>query len=86
MKTHKLTAMLAWASLTGGVLTSCICDEGPDSGQCPVTDRVMVLSLAVEGSTRANPTPGDDGDGRLPGSVNESDVNDVNIFVYITVR
>ena len=82
MKTHKLTAMLAWASLTGGVLTSCICDEGPDSGQCPVTDRVMVLSLAVEGSTRANPTPGDDGDGRLPGSVNESDVNDVNIFVY----
>lgn len=44
--------------------------------------RVLELRLGMESGTRANPTPGDDGDGRLPGTVNESTVNDVNIFIY----
>lgn len=62
-------------------LTSCVMDSPdvicPDRGGNRLTIR-----LAVNEGTRANPVPGDDGDGREYGSNKESAVSDLNIFIY----
>lgn len=62
-------------------MTSCVMDS-PDV-VCP--DRGgnrLTIQLAVNEGTRANPVPGDDGDGREYGSNKESAVSDLNIFIY----
>lgn len=68
------------AALTALLLSGCIC-ETPD-GACPVPQggNVLQLKLSVAAGTRANPTPGHDGDGREHGTLNESTVRDLNIF------
>lgn len=68
------------AALTALLLSGCIC-ETPD-GACPVPQggNVLQLKLSVAAGTRANPTPGHDGDGREHGTVNESSVRDLNLF------
>lgn len=68
------------AALTALLLSGCIC-ETPD-GACPVPQggNVLQLKLSVAADTRANPTPGHDGDGREHGTLNESTVRDLNIF------
>ena len=62
------------------LLTGCVM-ETPD-GACPVPQggNVLQLKLSVAAGTRANPTPGHDGDGREHGTLNESTVRDLNIF------
>lgn len=73
-------SILTTAALTALLLSGCIC-ETPD-GTCPVPQRgnTLQLKLSVAAGTRANPTPGHDGDGREHGSVNESSVKDLNLF------
>lgn len=68
------------AALTALLLSGCIC-ETPD-GACPVPQKgnVLQLKLSVAAGTRANPTPGHDGDGREHGTFNESTVRDLNLF------
>lgn len=68
------------AALTALLLSGCICET--PNGACPVPQggNVLQLKLSVAADTRANPTPGHDGDGREHGSVNESTVRDLNIF------
>ena len=62
------------------LLTGCVM-ETPE-GKCPDTRAgdVLQLKLSVAAGTRANPTPGHDGDGREHGTVNESSVRDLNLF------
>lgn len=76
----KKSILTTAAALTALLLSGCIC-ETPD-GACPVPQEgnVLRLKLSVAAGTRANPTPGHDGDGREHGSVNESTVRDLNIF------
>lgn len=76
----KKSILTTAAALTALLLSGCIC-ETPD-GACPVPQEgnVLRLKLSVATGTRANPTPGHDGDGREHGSVNESTVRDLNIF------
>lgn len=73
-------SILTTAALTALLLSGCIC-ETPD-GSCPVLQEgnVLQLKLSVAAGTRANPTPGHDGDGREHGTLNESTVRDLNIF------
>ena len=42
----------------------------------------IALSTAMTPSTRANPTGGEEGDGREPGQANENRVNDITLFFY----
>lgn len=76
----KKSILTTAAALTALLLSGCIC-ETPD-GACPVPQEgnVLRLKLSVAAGTRANPTPGHDGDGREHGTVNESTVRDLNIF------
>lgn len=76
----KKSILTTAAALTALLLSGCIC-ETPD-GTCPVPQggNVLQLKLSVAAGTRANPTPGHDGDGREHGTLNESTVRDLNIF------
>lgn len=76
----KKSILTTAAALTALLLSGCIC-ETPD-GACPVPQggNVLQLKLSVAAGTRANPTPGHDGDGREHGTLNESTVRDLNIF------
>lgn len=76
----KKSILTTAAALTALLLSGCIC-ETPD-GACPVPQRgnVLQLKLSVAAGTRANPTPGHDGDGREHGTLNESTVRNLNIF------
>lgn len=77
MNRSLLTTAISLAAL---LATGCI-RETPE-GSCGGTrgSDVLQLKLSVAAGTRANPTPGHDGDGREHGTINESSVNDLNLF------
>lgn len=71
------------------VLTGCIYDTPVDDGTdlSDTGSRAMLLELnfdpiSAEGRGDTNPTGGENGDGNLVGTANESEISDLTIFFY----
>lgn len=82
MKLNSKLWMLAVALATVGCQDDL--NNGPDNSGLELEGEKAKISVAVNTgiTTRANPTPGEEGDGDEPGTVPESFVKDVTIFLF----
>lgn len=82
MKFNSKLWMLAVALATVGCQDDL--NNGPDNSGLELEGEKAKISVAVNTgiTTRANPTPGEEGDGDEPGTVPESFVKDVTIFLF----
>lgn len=80
--------MLPLLSLAGILLVLSACsghdEPEPDGGVGEPEGKYMQvrISVAPDKASRANPTPGENGDGPEPGRLNEDNIHDVTIFIY----